>query len=165
MKKKTKRKIIKKIKKFFIIILLIILVLIGTFFIDRKTFTKQDFLNTVYMTEERLNVLMQLLESKLNIILEGAPGVGKTFSARKLAYTIMGEEDDSRIEMVQFHQNYSYEDFIMGYKPEEDGGFILQKGIFYKFCRMAKSAPVCFCATCIPPSALFKGNRTFILLL
>ena len=107
---------------------------------NRKTFTKQDFLNTVYMTEERLNVLMQLLESKLNIILEGAPGVGKTFSARKLAYTIMGEEDDSRIEMVQFHQNYSYEDFVQGYRPD-GADFKLTDGIFLRFCQLAANNP------------------------
>jgi 5-methylcytosine-specific restriction protein B len=92
------------------------------------------------MTEERLNVLMQLLESKLNIILEGAPGVGKTFSARKLAYTIMGEEDDSRIEMVQFHQNYSYEDFVQGYRPD-GADFKLTDGIFLRFCQLAANNP------------------------
>ncbi len=37
------------------------------------------------------------------------------------------------MEMVQFHQSYSYEDFVMGYKPNENGGFNLQRGIFYKF--------------------------------
>lgn len=76
------------------------------------------------------------LTNKKNIILQGAPGVGKTFTARRLAYSIMGEKDDSRIEFVQFHQNYSYEDFVMGYKPVENG-FELKYGIFYKFCQKA----------------------------
>lgn len=61
--------------------------------------------------------------------MQGAPGVGKTFAARRLAWSMMGEKDDSRIEFVQFHQNYSYEDFMMGYKPVEDG-FELKYGIF-----------------------------------
>ena len=78
--------------------------------------------------------------AKKNIILQGAPGVGKTCAAKRLAYSIMGEKDDSRIEFVQFHQNYSYEDFVMGYKPN-DNGFELKKGIFYSFCQKAASEP------------------------
>mgnify|MGYP003312171333 CR=1 FL=1 len=81
-----------------------------------------------------------MLKAKKNIILQGAPGVGKTFAARRLAYSIMGVKDDSRIEFVQFHQNYSYEDFVMGYKPNENG-FELKNGIFYSFCQKAASAP------------------------
>ena len=49
-----------------------------------------------------------------NIILQGAPGVGKTYVAKRLAYSIMGVKDVERVKMVQFHQSYSYEDFIMG---------------------------------------------------
>ncbi len=78
--------------------------------------------------------------TKKNIILQGAPGVGKTFAARRLAWSMMGEKDDSRIEFVQFHQNYSYEDFMMGYKPVEDG-FELKYGIFYRFCQKAANQP------------------------
>ncbi|MDE6768598.1 MAG: AAA family ATPase, partial [Muribaculaceae bacterium] len=72
------------------------------------------------------------------IILPGAPGVGKTFSAKRLAYMMMGEKDNSRVEMVQFHQNYSYEDFIMGYKPVKEGSFSLNTGVFYDFCKKAE---------------------------
>ena len=99
-------------------------------------YSKADFLSKVYMREERYDVLEALLRNKKNIILQGAPGVGKTFTARKLAYAMMGETDDSRIEMIQFHQNYSYEDFIMGYRPDGTG-FKLTDGIFYRFCNMA----------------------------
>lgn len=103
-------------------------------------YTKDDFLNEVYMTEERYETLVNVLRNKKNIILHGAPGVGKTFAARRLAWSMMGEKDDSRIEFVQFHQNYSYEDFMMGYKPVEDG-FELKYGIFYRFCQKAANQP------------------------
>ncbi|HRS21540.1 MAG TPA: AAA family ATPase [Clostridia bacterium] len=103
-------------------------------------YTKADFLSKVFMTEERYDVLEALLRNKMNIILQGAPGVGKTFAAKKLAYAMMGEVDDSRIELVQFHQNYSYEDFIMGYRPDGTE-FKLTDGIFYRFCQTAANHP------------------------
>jgi 5-methylcytosine-specific restriction protein B len=103
-------------------------------------YTKADFLSAVYMTEARYDVLESLLRNKMNVILQGAPGVGKTFTAKKLAYSMMGEKDDSRIEIVQFHQNYSYEDFIMGYRPD-GADFKLTDGIFYRFCQTAANHP------------------------
>lgn len=103
-------------------------------------YTKSDFLDEVYMTEKRYENLVAVLRNKKNIILQGAPGVGKTFAARRLAWSMMGEQDDSRIEFVQFHQNYSYEDFMMGYKPVEDG-FELKYGVFYRFCQKAANQP------------------------
>ena len=103
-------------------------------------YMKKDFLDEVYMSEERYNSLVAVLANKKNIILQGAPGVGKTFAARRLAYSIMGLKDDQRIELIQFHQNYSYEDFVMGYKPVENG-FELKDGIFYRFCQKAANQP------------------------
>lgn len=103
-------------------------------------YTKDDFLDEVYMSEGRYNSLVAVLRNKKNIILQGAPGVGKTFAAKRLAYSMMGEKDESRIEFVQFHQNYSYEDFMMGYKPVENG-FELKYGIFYRFCQKAANQP------------------------
>lgn len=104
------------------------------------TYTKSDFLDEVYMSEERYDSLVAVLQNKKNIILQGAPGVGKTFAAKRLAWSVMGEKDENRIEFVQFHQNYSYEDFMMGYKPVNDG-FELKNGIFYRFCQRAANQP------------------------
>lgn len=108
---------------------------------ELEKYTDEDFLNEVFMTEDELENLKLLLRQKKNIILQGAPGVGKSFTAKRLAYAMMGEKDKSRVELVQFHQNYSYEDFIMGYKPNEKGGFDLDNGIFYDFCAKASSHP------------------------
>ncbi|SOC19529.1 5-methylcytosine-specific restriction protein B [Ureibacillus xyleni] len=100
-------------------------------------YTENDFLNEVFMDEERYQKLVHLLKLKKNIILQGAPGVGKTFSAKRLAYSMMGVKDSSRIMTVQFHQSYSYEDFIRGYRPTSTG-FELSAGPFYEFCKKAQ---------------------------
>ena len=107
---------------------------------NEDEYSKENFLDQVYMTEAKYDRLVAVLTRKKNIILQGAPGVGKTYAAKRLAYSMMGEKDDDRIEFVQFHQNYSYEDFIMGYKPVEDG-FELKYSIFYRFCQKAANHP------------------------
>ena len=104
------------------------------------TYTNDNFLKEVFMDEEQLTTLKSLLKNKKNIILQGAPGVGKTFTAKRLAYAIIGEENNDFIEFIQFHQNYSYEDFIMGYKPTGDR-FELKEGVFYRFCKHATTQP------------------------
>ena len=94
-----------------------------------------------FVNDEQLEKIIATLEHKKNVILQGPPGTGKTFVAKKLAYALMGERDDSRIEMVQFHQSVSYEDFIQGYRPTEEGSFKLKNGIFYKLCARALKNP------------------------
>lgn len=103
----------------------------------KEKYSKSDFLDEVFVSYLDYERLESLLLRKKNLILQGAPGVGKTFAAKRLAYAVMGEKDDSRVMQVQFHQNYSYEDFVMGYKPNEEGGFELKNGIFYRFCKRA----------------------------
>lgn len=104
-------------------------------------YDEESFLNDVFMDKSQYARLKSLLLTKKNVILQGAPGVGKTFAAKRLAYSILGEVDKSHVEFVQFHQNYTYEDFIMGFRPNEEGGFYLKRGIFYNFCKKAKADP------------------------
>ena len=104
-------------------------------------YTRENFLAEVFLSEDRYDNLRALLLDKQNIILQGSPGVGKTFSAKRLAYSILEEKDDSKVQLVQFHQNYTYEDFVIGYKPNEDGGFYLRPGVFYNFCKRAQQHP------------------------
>lgn len=107
---------------------------------NSNSYTKQEFLSEVYLDSEKYDSLVAVLRNKKNIILQGAPGVGKTFAAKRLSYSLMGTKDDNRIEMIQFHQNYSYEDFVMGYKPTDER-FELRYGLFYKFCKKAENDP------------------------
>lgn len=101
-------------------------------------YTKKSFLEEVFIKEEQYDAIVELLERKKNIILQGAPGVGKTFAAKRLAYSILGCEDESKVEFIQFHQSYAYEDFVLGYKPTETG-FTIEEGPFYKFCKKAEA--------------------------
>lgn len=103
-------------------------------------YDRTNFLSEVYLSEESYDRLRSLLHRKKNVILAGPPGVGKTYAAKRLAYSIMGEKDPSRVQVVQFHQSYSYEDFMMGYRPTESGGFRLAEGPFYRFCETARDA-------------------------
>lgn len=97
----------------------------------------------VFLTKPELSQVVERLHSKKAMILQGPPGVGKTFLAQKLAYALMGEVDNERLGMVQFHQSYSYDDFVRGYRPVagQAGNFRLQNGVFYEFCRKAMQDP------------------------
>lgn len=108
--------------------------------VEDDSYTKDDFLDEVYIDSDKYDSIVSILEKKKNIILEGAPGVGKTFMAKRLAYSILGKIQKENLCLIQFHQSYSYEDFIEGYRPTENG-FSLEKGIFYKFCKKAEENP------------------------
>ena len=105
--------------------------------VDYPAYDAEDFLEEVFMDEDSYESLVGLVRNKKNVILQGAPGVGKTFASKRLAYSMMGEKDPNRVMMVQFHQSYSYEDFIMGFRPSEKG-FELKHGAFYNFCKQAE---------------------------
>ncbi len=106
-----------------------------------KKYRFQDDEDRLFIQEGDFEKAVELLKKKKNIILQGPPGVGKTFIARKLAYAVLQEENDGQIETVQFHQSYSYEDFVQGLRPTPAGGFDVKDGSFYAFCQRAHAHP------------------------
>ena len=104
-------------------------------------YTRQQALEDLFIEEVKFDRIISTLKRKKNIVLQGAPGTGKTYIAKRLAYSLMETKDDGRVAMVQFHQSTNYEDFIQGFRPNEDGQFELRNGIFYDFCEKAKGSP------------------------
>ena len=101
----------------------------------------KNAIKEIFLSEERVNEIVDLLNYKKNIILQGPPGTGKTFIAKRLAYLSIGIKDPMKVETIQFHQSYSYEDFIQGFRPSADGKFYLQNGVFFNFCQKARRDP------------------------
>ena len=100
-----------------------------------------DALTELFLEETQFRRMLDSIALRKNLILQGAPGVGKTFVAKRLAWCLIGCKDVAAIEMVQFHQSYAYEDFVQGWRPTEAGGFTLRNGVFYEFCKRAEQRP------------------------
>ncbi|MCL2270225.1 MAG: AAA family ATPase [Treponema sp.] len=103
-------------------------------------YNREKFLEEVFLTADDYDSLINQLIRKKNLILQGAPGVGKTFTAMRLVYSLIGEKNSERICIVQFHQSYGYEDFVRGYRPN-GSGFEMKDGTFYAFCKKAVADP------------------------
>jgi MoxR-like ATPase len=106
--------------------------------VEIRHYSKSEAMNGLFLATSQFDEMLEALTEKKNVVLQGAPGVGKTFVARRLAYALIGSNDARQIEVIQFHQSYSYEDFIQGFRPTSKGHFDLKYGIFHQFCRRAQ---------------------------
>ncbi|RSK49519.1 AAA family ATPase [Hymenobacter rigui] len=104
-------------------------------------YNREQALAELFITESKLDGALSALRRRRNLILQGPPGTGKTFLARRLAWLELGATDVRRIELVQFHPSYSYEDFVQGFRPDAHGKFHLQNGILLNFCQRAAQDP------------------------
>jgi len=106
---------------------------------DNGVYTKEDALEDLFLTTQEFSDIEDVLGRRKNVILQGPPGVGKTFVVERIAWTLMRQRDPRRLEFVQFHQSYAYEDFLQGWRPTESGGFVLRNGVFHRFCERARA--------------------------
>ena len=107
----------------------------------RALYTIEHATADLFSSEGQIEEAVELLRYKKNLVIQGPPGVGKTFFAKHLAYLLMGEQDKERVTQVQFHQSYSYEDFVQGYRPNARGQFERVDGAFLRFCDLALQDP------------------------
>ncbi len=104
-------------------------------------YTVDDAAADLFLERAALDDMLATLRRKKNVILQGPPGVGKTFVAKRLAYLLMQQKAKEQVMLVQFHQSYSYEDFVQGFRPTEGGGFKRESGPFLRFCARAQQDP------------------------
>ena len=96
-----------------------------------RGYTIEDIIREgCFLERSRLETILARLRDKKNLILQGPPGTGKTWLAKKLAFALIGRKDDSRVRRLQFHPSLSYEDFIRGFRPSNDGALRLIDGPF-----------------------------------
>ena len=99
----------------------------------------EDFIEDSGFGRDQIEVWEKRLRTKKHIVFQGPPGTGKTFVAEKLAQIIVSETNGF-YQTVQFHPSYSYEDFMLGIRPEVTDGFLtyeVKRGIFLEFCEEA----------------------------
>lgn len=106
-----------------------------------EPYSKEQFLKEVYFDEKEYDELCSLILKRKNVILQGAPGVGKTYIAKKIAYSILGLKDEEKILPVQFHELYSTDEFMEGYRADDIGIYKYKRGCFKRICNKARNDP------------------------
>lgn len=84
--------------------------------------------------------IMRLAKIFGGVILSGPPGTSKSFFAAAAGQVLAGH-NGQRLRFVQFHASYQYEDFMLGFRPKDEGGFAYKEGPFLKLVRDAATDP------------------------
>ena len=113
---------------------------------NQSSIDKEEDIMNNSVDNNLLEECISLLKANKNLILTGAPGTGKTFTAKQIAIKMLGLrsveelENSEQLGFVQFHPSYDYTDFIEGLRPVEKNGIIgfeRKDGVFKEFCKRA----------------------------
>ncbi|MBR3475678.1 MAG: AAA family ATPase [Candidatus Methanomethylophilaceae archaeon] len=108
---------------------------------EPRPYGREDFLSETLLPASDLSAMMSLLSSWGCVVLRGPSGVGKSFSARRLAYCLVGSRDDSKVFWIQMHPSMTYEDMVVGVLPDEDGAMCVTQGWLMNLCDIASDDP------------------------
>jgi len=108
--------------------------------VDAPPYSVADIIEEgCFHSKDRLQTMLNRWEENRNLVLQGAPGTGKTWLARRLAQALIGSQASGAIRSVQFHPNTSYEDFVRGWRPTSGGNLVLTEGVLLQHAERART--------------------------
>lgn len=105
-------------------------------------YSKEKFLAETFMEPEKYAELVAVLKAEKSMIIKGAPGVGKSFIARRLVYSLLQQQDETKLlvlDLNHYQQECDDAEDSIADGRELKSNFILDECGFFEFCKKAES--------------------------